>query len=192
MSAAAAILFGLDPSLTSSQVTTILERHADDVNPANGCAGCLAGRDQLSGWGRLDVKGAAAALSSAAPLPPADRLEPNDSLSQARAVWGRKAALAATLDYWDDPVDTYRVKLARGQRLEALFRGRRATVGLTIWRAGTSAVTSSRPTKVAATARPGKKEHLAYRARKSGWYDVKLHVTRPGGGRYRLQLTKSR
>ena len=37
VSAAAAVLFGLDPSLTSSQVTRILERHADDVNASNGC-----------------------------------------------------------------------------------------------------------------------------------------------------------
>ena len=64
VSAAAAVLLGVDPSLTSSQVTRILERHTDDVNAANGCADCPDGRDKYSGWGRLDVTKAVDFLSS--------------------------------------------------------------------------------------------------------------------------------
>src|SRR5207249_1093277 len=105
VSAAAAVLLGLLPALTGNQVATILERHADDVDAASGCAACPAGRDKFSGWGSLDVKAAVAAVSSDAALPAADRSEPNDDVSQAKTLWGRKPAVAAALDYWDDPRD---------------------------------------------------------------------------------------
>ncbi len=138
MSAAAAVLFGVDPSLTSSQVTRILERHADDVNAANGCDQCPDGRDKYSGWGRLDVTKAVNFLSSGNPLPPSDRFEPNDSVSQARKLWGSRPSLDATLDFWDDPVDVYRVRLLRGQRLHARLAARwaNASVALTLLRPG--------------------------------------------------------
>ena len=67
------------------------------------------GRDKLSGWGGLDVTKAVDFLRSGNPLPPSDRLEPNDSPKQARKLWGRRPAFDATLDYWDDPVDDYSV-----------------------------------------------------------------------------------
>src|SRR5206468_4844468 len=38
VAAAAAVLFDVDSSLTSSQVIRILERHTDDVDAATGCA----------------------------------------------------------------------------------------------------------------------------------------------------------
>ena len=62
------MLFGVDSSLTSSQVTRILERHADDVDAASGCDDCPVGRDKLSGWGGLDVSKAVDFLQSG-PLP---------------------------------------------------------------------------------------------------------------------------
>jgi subtilisin family serine protease len=193
VSAAAALLLGLVPSLTGSQVTTILERHADDVSAATGCAACPAGRDMFSGWGSLDVKRAVAALTSGAPLPPADRLEPNDSLAQAKTLWGRKPAVAATLDYWDDPLDFYRVHLGRGQRLHAVLRARwsKAAVGLTLWRGGSSTVLARRPTKVAKTARATRTARLSYRAPTAGWYSLQLQDRGPGSGRYALHLAKS-
>ena len=80
-------------------------------NAANGCDDCPDGRDKYSGWGRLDVTKAVDFLSSGNPLPPSDRLEPNDSPSQARKLWGSRPAVDATLDFWDDPVDVYRVRL---------------------------------------------------------------------------------
>ena len=123
MSAAAAVLFGVEPSLTSSQVTRILERHADDVNAASGCDQCPVGRDKYSGWGRLDVREAVDFLSSGNALPASDRFEPNDSISQAHKLWGKRPAVDATLDYWDDRVDVYRVKLQPGQRLQARVGG---------------------------------------------------------------------
>jgi subtilisin family serine protease len=183
VSAAAAVLIGLDPSLTSNQVEMLLERHADDVDAGSGCSTCPAGRDRFSGWGRLDVKGTVSALGSGTSLPPADQFEPNDTFSQARGLGGSHPAVTATLDYWDDAVDIYRVKLARGQRLHALAGAQwnGASVGLTVWHGK----------RVARTARPGARQRLSYRARRSGWYDVQLAVKSPGAGRYVLRLAKS-
>ncbi len=192
VSAAAAVLFGVDPGLTSSQVTTLLERHADDVDAASGCTACPVGRDKFSGWGRLDVAKAVAALS--APLPASDRFEPDDDISQAKKLWGRTPAFAATLDYWDDPVDVYRVKLVRGQRLHAWAQAgwARAVVRVAIWRPGTRTVLKRRRGRVAQSAHPGRTQRLSYRASKGGWYYIELRVKRPGGGRYVLHLTKTK
>jgi subtilisin family serine protease len=191
VSAAAAVLFGLDQSLTNSQVTKILERHTDDVDASDGCPGCPTGRDKYSGWGRLDVTKAVDALSSGG-LPSPDRLEPNDKASQARKLWGKRPGLDATLDYWDDRVDVYRVNLARGQRLraQATAQWAHASVDLRLWRPGTRTVFRKRGA-VAQTSHPGRRQRLSYRARRGGWYLVELR-TRHGGGRYALQLTKSR
>jgi subtilisin family serine protease len=191
VSAAAALLFGLQPSLTSSQVTTIIEHHADDVDAVTGCPLCPVGRDKYSGWGSLDVAKAVAAVSSGLSLPSPDQFEPNDNVFEAYSVWGKKRALTATLDYWDDPIDFYRVKLARGQRVQASVRSQQATVDLTLFR-GTSTPASQRSTMVAKTAGAGKRERLAFRAAQAGWYYVELRVTRPGRGRYTLRLSKSR
>ena len=188
VSAAAAVLFGLDSSLTSSQVTKILERHADDVNASNGCDACPDGRDKYSGWGRLDVEKDVEFLDSGDPLPASDHFEPNDNLSQAYKLWGKRPRFDATLDYWDDPVDVYRVRLARGERLQARFAAgwSNAAVGLTLLSLQGHAA------RVARTARPGATERLSYRARHTGWYALKLRIARHGGGRYSLDLSKSR
>jgi subtilisin family serine protease len=190
VSAAAAVLFGLDSSLTSSQVTRILERHADDVNAASGCDACPDGRDKLSGWGSLDVERAANFLSSGNPLPPSDRLEPNDALRQARKLWGRRPKFDATLDFWDDPVDVYHVRLVRGQRLHVRFAARwsNAKVGLTVLRPGAKSLSKG---TVAGTARSGKTQGLSYPAPHTGWYEVRLRTEHHGGGRYSLDLSKS-
>jgi subtilisin family serine protease len=192
VSAAAAVLLGVDPSLTSSQVTRILERHTDDVDSASGCAVCPAGRDKYSGWGALDVQKAVDFLNSGSPLPPSDRFEPNDSAAEAQKVWGKRPDVTATLDYWDDPRDVYRVHLNKGQRLQARFAAHwsQAGVDLTLWRPGLSGLRGQKG-RVAATARAGKTQRLAYRAQHGGWYYLQLVVTHHGGGRYALQLTKS-
>jgi subtilisin family serine protease len=182
VSAAAAVLFGLNPALTSSQVTTILERQADDVTPSTGCPSCLVGRDKFSGWGSLDVQKAVAAVSPGAALPPSDAFEPNDSVAQAHLLRGSRPVVGATLDYWDDVVDVYRVKLARGQRLLARVRAR-PSVNLII--------RDSSKTPVARTTSPGQKEHLSYGVRRTGWYYVEVRIASPGAGRYTLHLEET-
>jgi subtilisin family serine protease len=185
VSAAAAVLLGLYPSLTSSQVTRILERHTDDVNAQTGCGQCPVGRDKFSGWGRLDVQKAVEFLQSGNPLPPSDHFEPNDTPSQAYKLWGNRPRLDATLDYWDDRADFYRVRLLRGQllRVRAAAQWANASIGLSLLAKGAGAVT---------TRHAGRTQRLTYRALRTGWYDVKLRIERHGGGRYALQLTKSR
>ena len=44
---------------------------------------------------------------------------------------------------------------------------------------------------MAATAHPGKRQRLSYRAPHGGWYYVQLRAEHHGGGRYTLQLTTS-
>jgi subtilisin family serine protease len=195
VSAAAAVLLGLNLSLRPSQVSALLDHHADDVNAASGCSACPAGRDKYSGWGRLDVEKAVAALTSAAALPASDRFEPNDDVDQAHRLWGKRPSVAATMGYWDDPVDTYRVKLERGQRLQARVKAQwaGAAVGVTLWRPATKTVLRGTRAKwrVAQSAHAGRTEALTYRARQAGWYYVELKVARKGAGRYSLQLKKS-
>ena len=185
VAAAAAVLFGVEPSLTSSQVTRILERHTNDVNAQSGCNQCPNGRDKFSGWGSLDVTKAVDFLSSGSPPPASDRFEPNDKPSQAQKLWGKRPAVDATLDRWDDPVDVYRVRLERGQRLGARVAAHwaHAKVSLSVFGKGAG--------KVVRTARPGTTQRLSYRALHTGWYDVKLRTQHHGGGRYALELSKS-
>jgi subtilisin family serine protease len=193
VSAAAAVLLGLLPTLTSSQVAAILERHTDDIDAASGCSACPAGRDKFSGWGRLDVAAAVDAVSSGTPLPASDRDEPNDNVSQAYPLWGRKPAVNATLDFWNDRADVYRVKLAPGQRLRARVTSHSSgTVGLILGRPGTKTVRMrAQGWVIAESAHAGKTQVLSHRARRGGWYYVEVRVRRPGAGRYALQLTKS-
>jgi subtilisin family serine protease len=182
VSAAAAVLLGLNPGLAPSQVTTILERSSDEIGPPNVCGGapCPVGRDKYSGWGSLDVAKAVAVLSQGT-LPPSDRFEPNDSVAQAYRLRGPRPRAGATLDYWDDPVDVYRVKLARGQRLLARVRAR-PTVDLTLL---------SGPKVRLAQSAAGQKQRLAYRVRQTGWYYVEVRAARQGAGRYTLRLSES-
>jgi hypothetical protein len=140
--AAAALLFGEDPALRPDQVTWLLERSALDESPATGCATCARRRDSLTGWGRLDVLAALRKLAVTANVPAADRLEPNDNTGTwARRLGGPKT-IAATLDYWDDPVDVYAITLGKGQRLYARLSSSNPTnAKVVLWRPRTADVT---------------------------------------------------
>jgi subtilisin family serine protease len=195
VSAAAAVLFGLVPTLTNDQVAYILEHSADDVNAGTGCPRCALGRDPLSGWGRLDVAKAVGALSG--PLPSPDRFEPNDEAGQdAHVLWGLTQHVTATLDYYDDPVDVYRVVLRRQQRLQvtvaASWGG--ANVALELWRPGTRKVdepANVRKLRAAQSAKTGSRQQLAFVAPVAGSYYVEVKTNSPGSGAYTLKLAKS-
>src|SRR4029079_7284260 len=114
--AAAAVLFALKPTLQPDQVLNILERTATDVNASNGCKQCPLQRDTFSGWGRLDVAKAIGALDGV--LPPPHRLEPNDDAGGNAARLGPKVtSVKATIDFWDDQIDVYRLYLRKGQKV---------------------------------------------------------------------------
>ena len=126
------------------QVAALLTRTANDAEPDSGCERCWPGRDSLTGWGVLDVADAVQALDGTLPEP--DRFEANDEAATAARLWGRKGRrIKATIDYWDDQVDVYKIKLRRGQRLVARLRGPRGTnTNLFLWKPGTRRVAGSR------------------------------------------------
>ncbi|HEY2071979.1 MAG TPA: S8 family serine peptidase [Gaiellaceae bacterium] len=189
VSAAAAVLFSVDPLLTNSQVAFLLERSADDVNATNGCARCGLLRDSLSGWGRLDV--AKAVESLAGPVPAADNYETNDDAgTQARTVWGTRGTLKATVDYWDDPVDVYRVKLQRKQVLRAAITvAPGPSIALELWKPKTVHVDRASSKNMLAT--QSTTASLRYRAPAAGWYYLEVRAASPGFSAYSLALAKT-
>ena len=195
VSAAAAVLLAVRPSLRPEQVTAILERSAVDSTPANGCRRCLYLRDSFTGWGRLDVAAALEAL--AAELPPADPYETNDDAGERsyRLFFrGASRSLAATLDYWDDQSDVYAVRLRRGQALYAGLKGAAGLdLSLAVWSPATESVDDLRhqELRVRESSRPGPRKNLAYRAPAAGWYYLQVKLAAPGGGGYRLTLVKA-
>ena len=95
-------------------------------------------------------------------------------------LWGSATVVRATVDYWDDPVDVYAVRVRAGERLsvaaprpgaqgpparalEAGNRARRRQVG-------PAHVASAVPVPL----RAGPYQSLGYRAPVSGWYDVEV------------------
>ncbi len=183
VAAAAALLIGTDPRLSPDQVGWLLERTAVDVNPEDGCRICAKGRDSLTGWGRLDVAAALAALSDGRPLQPADALEPNDDAGKLahRVVPGR--VVSATLDFWDDPVDVYAITLRQGDELFArLSRRNAAPTALELWKPGTLHVAGSSALAADRAARStsvGGQQRLSFTAPVSGTYYVEVRLTVP-------------
>ena len=195
VSAAAAVLLAVRPQLRPEQVTALLTRTAVDVTPGTGCRPCALHRDQLSGWGRLNV---AAALREVAAgrFPPRDALEPNDDAG-ARAVklGGKVKRIDATLDYWDDQNDVYAIRLVRGQPVYVSVRGPAGTdTNLVLWRPGTEHVddlAAAAELRAKQSARPGPREYLSYRAQETGWHYVQVKLGSRGSGRYRLTIVKA-
>jgi subtilisin family serine protease len=198
VSAAAALLLATRPTLSPDQVTWLLERSANDVSAATGCSRCLLQRDPYSGWGELDVAAALTALSG--PLPPPDRYEGNDDAgSRAFSLYGRSIDISATLDFWDDQIDVYRVRLKKGQTVSVSLRGPAGTdANLVLWRPGTRHVEGLSPKlqarRVTQSTRGGSNENFLHRAREEGWYyvEVKLATAGAGFGGYRLHIAKSK
>jgi hypothetical protein len=192
VTAAATVLFALEPSLQSDQVINLLGRSVTDVNASNGCKQCPLQRDPLSGWGRLDVARAVAALEGV--LPVADRLEPNDDAGASAArLSAAVTSLKATIDFWDDQHDVYRVYLRKGQRLRLVLTGPEgANSNLLLWRPGTKRVGDlrSQHRRVAQAIGPGDPHRLGYRARSSGWYYVHVKLATRGFGPYDLAITR--
>jgi hypothetical protein len=196
---AAALLIAARPSLSADQVMSLLEHSAADVSAATGCLRCPLGRDPYSGWGELDVAAALKALTG--PIPPRDRFEGNDEAGdQAYALYGRSIDVKATLDYWDDNIDVYRVRLRRGQTVSVSLHGPPGTdTNLVLWRPGTQIVDAPsfgqqaalQAWRVTQSSRAGPNEHFLHRARETGWYYVEVKLATQGAGLYRLRIAKS-
>ena len=192
VAAAAAMLIAERPNIRSEQVTTLLTGTAVDAKAATGCLQCPPRRDELTGWGRLDME--AALLQLGARLPPRDLLEPNDDAGPLAArLWGQTKRIAATLDFWDDQNDVYAIKLRRKQPVFVSVRGPAGTdTNLILWKPGARRIDDlGRLDRVARqSARTGPREWLSYRAPKAGWYFVQVKLGSRGSGRYRLAIVK--
>jgi subtilisin family serine protease len=193
VSAGAALLFATDPALQPDQVSTILTRSALDADHDTGCFKCSVGRDAMSGWGLLDVGTAVRGLDD--PLPDPDRYEANDRPSTAASLWGRKGQrIKATIDYWEDRNDVYKIRIRRGQRLVARLRGPAgANSNLFLWKPGTTSIGGSAVARrflAAQSKSPGSLDKIRLRVQRPGWYYLVVKISTPGSGKYVLKYRK--
>jgi subtilisin family serine protease len=191
VAAAAALLFGEEPALRPDQVSAILKLSADDATPANGCDDCSPGPDSLSGFGRLDVGAALDPLQG--PSPAADRFEPNDDAGSEAAIVYRSMSATATLDWWDDPNDLYRIHLVRGQRLSVLVTaGPKVDPSIVLWKPGLHALADARSDLRARRAihPAGAPERIRFKAHRTAWYTLQVRLARPAppSAPYRIHL----
>ena len=194
VSAAAAVLLSLRPTLRAEQVTEILRSTTVDLHAETGCSACAVGRDALSGWGRLDVAAAIAALD--APLPLRDFYEANDDAgSRAYTVFGSNRRIKATVDFWDDQDDVYAIRLRKNQPVYIGLTGSDKTVDLSLafWLPEARFIesVSSLRFRARVSARTGSRQYLSYRARATGSYFIQVRMSSPGVTRYRLTIIKA-
>lgn len=194
VTAAIATVLSLRPRLTAGQAAAIVERTARDVNAGTGCRRCPLLRDEFTGWGALDVE--AALRSLAGPPPPADSLEPNDGVAVPYPLWGLPRTVAATIDYWDDPVDVYRVRLGKGQALLATLDGPAGVqTELSLWLAAAPSVdtTAANAARYLVSLASGltDSQRLVAVAPAGGFYLVAVRAAKPGSGPYRLRISRT-
>jgi hypothetical protein len=194
VSAAAAVILSLHPTLDAEQVTELLEHTTDDMDPKTGCLSCTVGRDAASGWGALDVASAISALAGR--LPWRDHFEANDDAGRhAHALVGQDLRIHATADFWDDQDDVYSIRLHRGQHVYVGLMGYDPGVDLdlALWLPQTRSIYDVREARfrVRVSARPGERQYFAYRAPRTARYFVQVRISTPGSARYRLSIVKS-
>ena len=197
VTAAAALVLGVNGDLRADQVANVLTRSAVDLEAEAGCKACPPGRDELSGWGRLDITGAIA-RALGPDLPVADRREPNDDAGR-RAAWPvygpRGNTVEATLDFWDDQNDVYAVHLRPGRRLFASLDGP-AGARLFLWKPGTRGIDALslglQRRRVAQSVQRGEQQRFSYRVPRGlgGWFYLQVKLVSPGSGGYKLSFAK--
>ena len=90
--------------------------------------------------------------------------------------------MIATIDYWNDRDDVYRVYLRADQRLTATWGADSTTrPALTLWRPGTSAVDEASIPDRRLLARPAGSA-LSFTAKAAGWYLLDARTTRGESG----------
>jgi len=194
VSAAATVLLSLRPTLRPEQVNVILRSTTVDLNEATGCTACAVGRDAYSGWGRLDVAAAIAALDKR--LPVRDFYEANDDAgSRAYPTSGSNRRIKATVDFWDDQDDVYAIRLKQGQPVYVGLTGSDPSVDLSLafWLPQARSIESVASLRFRArvSVRTGARQYLSYRARAAGTYFVQVRMSSPGLTRYRLTIIKA-
>ena len=193
VAAAAALLLGVDPKLTADQVGWLLERSARDVNASTGCSKCPAGRDSLTGWGRLDVQAALTWLKNGVKLPPPDRYEPNNNAGKQAYPFGPPHTISASLDYWDDPIDVYSINLRKGRHIFVrLSPSVRRSIGLVLWNPGTQTVEGEAavlPDRAATSVPVGGQPRLSFLVPKTGTYYLEVDFVPPAQGHITYSLS---
>ena len=179
VTAGAALLLGIDPRLKPSQLEWLLERSATDASPSSGCPVCPVGRDSLTGFGALDISAAIDLLGDEHDLPTPDIMEPNDDAGSMAHPFGPPRTITATLDFWDDPVDVYSIKLAEGEELFArLGTASVAPNSLLLWKPGTVHVSgparSLLPDRAALSSDVAGQQRLGYVAPAAGTYYLEV------------------
>jgi hypothetical protein len=114
-------------------------------------------------------------MLSDSPLSPPDHYEPNDDAGPwAHALPPLPRTIGASLDYWDDNIDVYRIRLKAGQRLFARLSPRRAaSVRLALWAPGARHVDglhADTSLRLESGHLAGAQTRLAYRAPEGGVY----------------------
>ncbi len=193
VSAAAAVLLSLRPTLWPEQVTRILQQTTVDLDTSTGCEACGSGRDAYSGWGRLDVAAAIAALSKR--LPERDFYETNDDLgTRAYTAYGSNRRIQATVDFWDDQDDVYAIELDRNQPVYVGLTGADASVdlGLAFWLPQARSIerVADFRYRVRTSARSGSRQYLSYRPSLGGTFYIQVRMSSAGATRYRLTIVK--
>jgi subtilisin family serine protease len=183
VSAGAALVRSTWRNLKADQIVAMLERSAVDQTAATGCRRCPAGRDSMTGWGKLDI---AAAVNWKGSLPVPDRYEANDDAGgrAARIQRRRFVKRRASIDFWDDQNDVYAVRLKKGERVRIALHGEKTTdVNLVLWMPGTRRLGDVRsPAEIRVANGPGPKEQLNYRAERSGRHFIQVKISAQGAG----------
>ena len=113
--------------------------------------------------------------------------------SRAYPLYGARRDFAATLDYWNDRDDVYRVYLRAGERLAATAPA--ATTGvvpsLSLWRPGSARARPGAGLGAAHPRPPGRHEPQLPGV-VAGWYLLDARLAHASRGPYRLAVTKSR
>lgn len=187
VSGAAARLLAQRPMLDASQIRSILLSSARDV--------ASVGRDDETGWGRLDLAGA---LTS--PSPAKDGVEPNDDAIQARR-WpallpgiAGEVTVDATIEEYADAKDDYSIQLAPGDMLQVDVAGADGSdLDLVVWRPGAPAFVAgpayARDWLAATALGPGTGEMLQYVATEAGIHTLEVQAS-VGRGSYRLTVRR--
>ena len=187
VAAAAALLLASNPALHPSQVMTILESTTADIENE--------GRDAESGFGLVSIRDALAGLVVP---PPLDRGEVNDDVATARTLYGNDPSVSATIDWFDDPEDVYRVHMREGSRVTIRVKGPKGQrPSLAIWRPGTKRITpltqvALRSGAVVAYKQDTTNPSLSRRIVATGWYFVNVKAEKRRGGPYTLTIAKRR
>jgi hypothetical protein len=144
------------------------------------------------------VASALARLSSGVPLPRPDRYEPNDDAGPwAHTLPANRRSVDASLDYWDDNIDVYRVGLRAGERLFArLTPDTAARVRLQVWTPGTVHVEGfdGRSARLVDSHEAGRQARLSLRVQAGGVYYIAAKVVSrtPEPVQYHLALAVTR